>query len=153
MQIQEALYNSHKDGEESTIPNKSDPHKLEAIAMARKLANPSGRKWDPTDKNRYHTINQNQTIVKGNQRTPPIKDPVAKGSSPFASKTCQSHTSNTNLSQEDRLSRPSSDPHRKKMTPVDNKIPNQFSHTKVAEQTENFHRDPPKQDNSTIVRD
>ena len=45
LQIQEALYNSHKDGGESTIPRELDPHKLEAIAMARKLANPLGRKW------------------------------------------------------------------------------------------------------------
>ena len=153
LQIQEALYNSHKDGEESTIPNNSDPHKLEAIAMARKLANPSGRKWDSTDRDRYHTINQNQTMVKGNLRTPPIKDSAMTESSPFASKMCQNHTSNANSSQEDRLSRPSSDPRCKKMTPVDNKIPNQFSHTKVAEQTYNFHRDSSKQDNDTIVRD
>ena len=42
-------------------------------------------------------------MVTGNQRTPPIKDPISKGWSPSDSRTCQIYTSNTNLSQEDRL--------------------------------------------------
>ena len=123
LQLQEALYNSLKDRNGPTIPVGLDPHKVEAIAMARKLANPSGRKWDPMDKKRPFPLKEVNTREL-------------------------SHPESTPRPTRDQLNRPSGDPHSEYMASGNNRTPGQCSHLKTTKQTDNAYGDPINRDNT-----
>ena len=123
LQLQEALYNSLKNTDGPTIPVGLDPHKVEAIAMARKLANPSGRKWDPIEKKRPFPLKEVNTREV-------------------------THSESTPRPTRDQLSRPSGDPRSEYMAFNNNETPGQYSHAKTTKQTDNTYGDLINRDNT-----
>ena len=120
LRIQEAIYNSLKDGVRPKLSMGLDPHKAEAIAMARKLANPSGRNWDPMDKKRPFPLKEVNTGELLNPESTP-------------------------LPTQDQLSRPSDDPRSDYMASVNNITPGPScytKHLKIRKQTDNTQGDP-----------
>ena len=138
--LQEALlesYNTqkrrtHRDVHGVLDPREPDHQRLDAIAMARKIANPSGRNWDSKGKLDGQFARQLQD--KGDQGTTPIND----RSGQYNVKMNTSNMPNVNSHQDNGMSRPLGEP-REENTPADKRTLNPPLYHNTSGQTSNFH--------------
>ena len=135
LQYQESLLNSCRDTPGAPGPREPDQQRLDAIAMTRKIANPSGRNWGSIDKSDGHSTRQ--LHAKSDHRAPLIKDKPVQ----YNSKVNVLNTSNIYSRQDNGIPRTPSELGDGNSTPVDKRTLNQPSQSNAFGQTKDFHRD------------